>query len=405
MFRDLVIVQDAIVVISIIEISMQSSSIFGDILCTLHSIFPDDPMRDYYEKEKIILDKLQLSDLYSGPEIEIKPEMYGNSSSRPTLHQTQLQAKHFSPHSSQSSEGKEDSNSPKSNINKENEKNNTNVTITSNNNNNNNNNNSNNNNIIKEDIINEKKNNIEPKEPAQDTTEMKKKTKKNKTSNTKNKPPKKRARTSKKKNIEDSEEDPSLDDYNKDNWEDELENSSFLISSYELERKMEGERSVQNSQNSILNSLKVNSNNNNNNSNDETSTSDPSNKSSSTNSDDNKKPCITMSQKFSSKLKGFMYSKKSNISLTSDDSKPAPKPAPLVNEVSNLSEKIITSSSNYNVNNNKLYEDTSDRDVNSDEPEDDDEDINDLELDYDFESTESSTMDSIIKKKRKFIWD
>ena len=29
---------------------MQSSSIFGDVLCTLHSVFPDDPTKDYYEK-------------------------------------------------------------------------------------------------------------------------------------------------------------------------------------------------------------------------------------------------------------------------------------------------------------------------------------------------------------------
>jgi len=34
---------------------MQSSSIFGDVLCTLHSIFPDDPMRDYYEKGSLKL--------------------------------------------------------------------------------------------------------------------------------------------------------------------------------------------------------------------------------------------------------------------------------------------------------------------------------------------------------------
>lgn len=346
MFRDLVLVQDAIVVISIIEISMQSSSIFGDVLCTLHSIFPDDPMRDYYEKEYIILDKLQLLDLYTGPEIDIKQNIKTNSPKQQTSQPPTQQhlSQYFSSDAQQQSPEK-------------NEKN---------------------------DKI---ETNSEPK-PNEIPT---KKAKNNKKKNDTSKPPKKRSKTSKKKKNEmeneDNEENDIPNDYNNDNWEDELESSSILISpSYENGE----EKSISNSQNSILTSLtkgesstnKESDQENNNKSKDEN------------NKDENSKSNLSL--KFSNKLKNFMYTKKST---ESNQNKPV-----LKNEISNLSEKIeISNSSNYNVNNNQLYEDTDKlNEENSDIP-DDDEDLNDLELDYDFEP--SGSINSINNKKRKFIWD
>ncbi|ORX85124.1 MCM-domain-containing protein [Anaeromyces robustus] len=393
MFRDLVLVQDAIVVISIIEISMQSSSIFGDVLSTLHSIFPEDPTKDYYEKERIILKKLQLFELYSGPKFEDEPEMDNinqQTSPRPTYRQSQLQINNtpqkFSHQFQQSShQDQQEIQSGQFQKNQKNQENNENED-------------ENVDNKLSTSKLKSEETGVKKKNKNKKSKKDNKENDNNNNNNNNNRP-KKKAKKSKKEIITvDEEKDSIPDDYNQDNWENELNSSSILISPPYDDNKTNNEKIIHNSQNSILSSLNVN------NSKEETlSTEIIETTSSETNNDNNNNEASdSIKLKFSNKLKGFMYTKKtSETKIDNDNINTKPQ---LKNGISNLSDKL--DSTNYNINNNKLYEDNNDEeDYLSNSNLSDDEDINDLELDYDFEPSMTSTMDSINKKKRKFIWD
>ncbi|KAJ8270725.1 hypothetical protein GJAV_G00118550 [Gymnothorax javanicus] len=62
MFRDTVTVEDAIVVVSVMECSMQGGALLGDVNA-LHTSFPDDPTQQYRTQCEMILDGLELHHL------------------------------------------------------------------------------------------------------------------------------------------------------------------------------------------------------------------------------------------------------------------------------------------------------------------------------------------------------
>lgn len=59
MFRDKVLIQDAVVAVSLMECSMFTSALVG-VSSALHSIFPEDPETDYIRQESLILKNLGL---------------------------------------------------------------------------------------------------------------------------------------------------------------------------------------------------------------------------------------------------------------------------------------------------------------------------------------------------------
>ncbi|KAJ8396236.1 hypothetical protein AAFF_G00021030 [Aldrovandia affinis] len=62
LFRDIVTVEDAVVVVSVMECSMQGGALLGDVNA-LHTSFPDDPSQQYKTQCKIILEGLGLDHL------------------------------------------------------------------------------------------------------------------------------------------------------------------------------------------------------------------------------------------------------------------------------------------------------------------------------------------------------
>ncbi|ORX92913.1 MCM-domain-containing protein [Basidiobolus meristosporus CBS 931.73] len=65
---DQVTIMDAVVVVTLLEASMQSSALLGP-TSTLHAAFPKDPEEEYFKQEKVILRRLGLNHLISSPEI------------------------------------------------------------------------------------------------------------------------------------------------------------------------------------------------------------------------------------------------------------------------------------------------------------------------------------------------
>ncbi|KAI9136480.1 mcm domain-containing protein [Paraphysoderma sedebokerense] len=63
MCRNEVEVRDAVVAVTMMEASMQGSSLFGASISALHSAFPREPEKEYYFQEKIILSKMNLHHL------------------------------------------------------------------------------------------------------------------------------------------------------------------------------------------------------------------------------------------------------------------------------------------------------------------------------------------------------
>ncbi|KAG7460988.1 hypothetical protein MATL_G00204800 [Megalops atlanticus] len=62
MFRDTVTVEDAVVVVSVMECSMQGGALLGDVNA-LHTSFPDDPSKQYRTQCEILLEGLGLTNL------------------------------------------------------------------------------------------------------------------------------------------------------------------------------------------------------------------------------------------------------------------------------------------------------------------------------------------------------
>uniref|UniRef100_A0A8D0C5B0 DNA helicase MCM9 n=1 Tax=Salvator merianae TaxID=96440 RepID=A0A8D0C5B0_SALMN len=62
MFRDVVTVEDAVTVVSVMESSMQGGALLGGINA-LHTSFPEDPLEQYRVQCKLILEKLELPNL------------------------------------------------------------------------------------------------------------------------------------------------------------------------------------------------------------------------------------------------------------------------------------------------------------------------------------------------------
>ncbi|XP_054832390.1 DNA helicase MCM9 isoform X1 [Eublepharis macularius] len=62
MFRDIVTVEDAITVVSIVESSMQGGALLGGVNA-LHTSFPENPMEQYRMQCELILEKLELQDI------------------------------------------------------------------------------------------------------------------------------------------------------------------------------------------------------------------------------------------------------------------------------------------------------------------------------------------------------
>ncbi|XP_041721628.2 DNA helicase MCM9 [Coregonus clupeaformis] len=62
MFRDTVTVEDAVVVVSVMECSMQGGALLGDVNA-LHTSFPDNPSQQYQTQCQIVLEGLQLPHL------------------------------------------------------------------------------------------------------------------------------------------------------------------------------------------------------------------------------------------------------------------------------------------------------------------------------------------------------
>ena len=65
MFRNTVTVQDAVVAVSIVESSMQSTAILGA-TNVLRTRFPNDCNEEYKKQAELVLNKLELPDLLEG---------------------------------------------------------------------------------------------------------------------------------------------------------------------------------------------------------------------------------------------------------------------------------------------------------------------------------------------------
>jgi DNA helicase MCM9 len=65
MFRNTVTVQDAVVAVSIVECSMQSTAILGA-TNVLRTRFPNDCNEEYKKQAELVLNKLELPDLLEG---------------------------------------------------------------------------------------------------------------------------------------------------------------------------------------------------------------------------------------------------------------------------------------------------------------------------------------------------
>ncbi|KAK9720084.1 DNA helicase mcm9 [Basidiobolus ranarum] len=73
-----VTVMDAVVVVTLLEASMQSSALLGP-TSTLHAAFPKDPEEEYYKQEQVILNRLGLNHLITRPEISSPKDHVDNS--------------------------------------------------------------------------------------------------------------------------------------------------------------------------------------------------------------------------------------------------------------------------------------------------------------------------------------
>ncbi|TRY58190.1 hypothetical protein DNTS_017406 [Danionella cerebrum] len=62
MFREMVTVEDAVVVVSVMECSMQGGALLGNVNA-LHTSFPDDPCEQYKSQCELVLEKLGLTDI------------------------------------------------------------------------------------------------------------------------------------------------------------------------------------------------------------------------------------------------------------------------------------------------------------------------------------------------------
>uniref|UniRef100_A0A671MGL5 DNA helicase MCM9 n=1 Tax=Sinocyclocheilus anshuiensis TaxID=1608454 RepID=A0A671MGL5_9TELE len=62
MFREMVTVEDAVVVVSVMECSMQGGALLGNVNA-LHTSFPDDPYEQYKTQCEIVLERLGLTDI------------------------------------------------------------------------------------------------------------------------------------------------------------------------------------------------------------------------------------------------------------------------------------------------------------------------------------------------------
>ncbi|XP_026060609.1 DNA helicase MCM9 isoform X1 [Carassius auratus] len=62
MFRETVTVEDAVVVVSVMECSMQGGALLGNV-SALHTSFPDDPCEQYKTQCEIVLERLGLTDI------------------------------------------------------------------------------------------------------------------------------------------------------------------------------------------------------------------------------------------------------------------------------------------------------------------------------------------------------
>ena len=62
MFRDKVIVVDAVVAVQVVEISFMNSGLF-QVENVMHSDFPSNPDAEYQLAERLVLDRLRLYDL------------------------------------------------------------------------------------------------------------------------------------------------------------------------------------------------------------------------------------------------------------------------------------------------------------------------------------------------------
>ncbi|KNC49580.1 DNA replication licensing factor MCM9 [Thecamonas trahens ATCC 50062] len=67
MFRERVLIQDAIVAVTLMEASMHTYALLG-VTSALHSGFPDDPELEYGAQRSLILDRLQLAHLVDDPD-------------------------------------------------------------------------------------------------------------------------------------------------------------------------------------------------------------------------------------------------------------------------------------------------------------------------------------------------
>ncbi|CAG7827610.1 unnamed protein product [Allacma fusca] len=64
MHRDIVTVHDAVTAVTLMESSMLGSSLMGE-ASSLHTAFPSDPMKEYYNQARVILSKLELPQLWA----------------------------------------------------------------------------------------------------------------------------------------------------------------------------------------------------------------------------------------------------------------------------------------------------------------------------------------------------
>ncbi|GLH03509.1 DNA replication licensing factor Mcm2 [Gryllus bimaculatus] len=86
MFREQVTVQDAIISISLVESSMQGAALLGEVNA-LHMSFPSNPMEAYYKQAQLILQQLDLKDIWE-QELLVTKTINTQSSSK-ILNQTQ----------------------------------------------------------------------------------------------------------------------------------------------------------------------------------------------------------------------------------------------------------------------------------------------------------------------------
>uniref|UniRef100_A0AAY5K511 DNA helicase MCM9 n=1 Tax=Esox lucius TaxID=8010 RepID=A0AAY5K511_ESOLU len=96
MFRDTVTVEDAVVVVSVMECSMQGGALLGDVNA-LHTSFPDNPSQQYQTQCQIVLEGLQLPHLLH-KEMDRLSRLQNNLPSSPPVAEKQPSDLRRSPH-------------------------------------------------------------------------------------------------------------------------------------------------------------------------------------------------------------------------------------------------------------------------------------------------------------------